>query len=72
MKTDKTGIWIRCWEGSEMEYEHFSNKYLIELIKTGIELNYSHVEYYVSKVIRTIPTLEFSRYLDDLRGGILG
>ena len=63
MKTDKSGVWVRCWDGSEMEYEHFSKKYL----KGLMEDNWSN--YCIRKVIGALPTLEFNKYLDDIRKG---
>ena len=61
MKVDEHGIWIRCWDGSEMEYEHFSNKELNELITLGLS------NYGICMHIYILATLDFSIYLDDLR-----
>ena len=62
MKTDKSGIWVRCWDGSEMEYEHFSNKYLKSMIRKWS----NHT---MCLIMQTIPTLQLDKYLDDIRKG---
>ena len=66
MKTDNTGIWLRCWDGSEMEYEHWTHNEITELVLIGWN------NYRICLIIQTIPSLDFSKYLDDLRGGISG
>ena len=63
MKTDKSGVWIRCWDGSEMEYEHFSKLELIEMMEAGIS------NYGICLNLSALPTLDFGLYLDDIRKG---
>ena len=63
MKTDKSGVWVRCWDGSEMEYEYFSNKCLKGMIKGNLS---NHT---ICVLIQTLLNLEFDKYLDDIRKG---
>ena len=66
MKTDNKGIWIRCWDGSEMEYEHWTHKEIKKMILRGRNNTM------ICLIIQTIPDLDLMKYLDDLRGGNLG
>ena len=66
MKTDHLGIWIRCLDGSEMEYEHWTHKEIAGMIKRGRNNTM------ICLIIQTIPDLDLMKYLDDLRGGNLG
>ena len=63
MKTDKSGVWVRCWDGTEMEYEYFSNKNLQGLMENDWS------KYGLCMLINALPTLEFDKYLDDIRKG---
>ena len=66
MKTDHLGIWIRCWDGSEMEYEHWTHKEIKKMILRG------RGNSTICLIMQTILDLDFKKYLDDLRGGNLG
>ena len=66
MKVDEHGIWIRCWDGSEMEYEHWTHNEIKEMILRGRD------NYRICLLMLTTLDIDFKKYLDDLRGGILG
>ena len=66
MKTDHLGIWIRCWDGSEMEYEHWTHREITRMIKKG------HANSFICKIMGSPYYVVLDKYLDDLRGGNLG
>ena len=66
MKTDNKGIWIRCWDGFEMEYEHWTHKEIQKMIDKGRD------NFCIFLLMQVVPDLDFIKYLDDLRGGNLG
>ena len=66
MKTDNTGIWIRCWDGTDMEYEHWTHKEIKKMIDKGRD------NIIICMIMQFVPNIDFSKYLNDLRGGNLG